>query len=67
MLPGKGPVVGEGVMPMRSREEYQARMRLRYVQADRAEQGGLLTEMDAATGLHRKRLIRRLARPARGT
>lgn len=59
-------MVGEGVMPMGAREEYLARMRPRYVQADRAEQGRLLTEMEAVTGLHRKSLIRRLARPALG-
>ena len=53
-------------MPMGAREEYLARMRPRYVQADRAEQGRLLTEMEAVTGLHRKSLIRRLARPALG-
>lgn len=51
---------------MEARREYLARMRPRYVQADRAEKGRLLSEMAAVTGLHRKSLVRRLTRPALG-
>ena len=59
-------MVGEGTMPREARETYLTRMRPRYESANRAEQGRLLTEMEAVTGLHRKSLLRRLARPALG-
>jgi hypothetical protein len=48
-----------------ARREYLARMRERYVMADRAEKGRLLDEAVAVTGRHRKALIRAWRRPLR--
>lgn len=59
-------MAGAGAMPMEARREYLMRMGPRYAQADRAEKGRLLTEMEVVTGLHRKSLLRRLARPTLG-
>lgn len=51
-----------GAMSIEERRNYLARMRLRYVPADRKGRGQLLEEMGAMTGLHRKSLVR-LMRP----
>jgi len=45
-------------MNIDERRKYLRRMKKRYVQADRKEQGRLLDEMEAVTELHRKSLIR---------
>jgi len=45
-------------MNIDERWKYLRRMKRRYVQADRKEQGQLLDEMEAVTELHRKNLIR---------
>jgi hypothetical protein len=47
-------------MTIDERRKYLRKMRHRYVGADRAQRGQLLTEMEAVTGLHRKSLIRLL-------
>jgi hypothetical protein len=49
-------------MTVDERRRYLARMEPRYRQADRAQQGRLLAEMETMTGLHRKSLLR-LLRP----
>ena len=46
----------EDKMPIDDRFKYLHRVKRRYVQADRKERGRLLDEMEAVTGLHRKRL-----------
>lgn len=48
----------EDKMNIDERWKYLRRMKRRYVQADRKEQGQLLDEMEAVTELHRKNLIR---------
>ena len=48
----------EDKMNIDERRKYLRRMKKRYVQADRKEQGRLLDEMEAVTELHRKSLIR---------
>jgi hypothetical protein len=45
-------------MTIDERRKYLRRMKKRYAQADRKEQGRLLDEMEAVTELHRKSLIR---------
>ena len=47
-------------MTIDERRKYLARMEPRYHQAARAQQGQLLDEMEAMTGLHRKSLVRLL-------
>jgi hypothetical protein len=47
-------------MGRQARAEYLARMRVRYVVADRRTKGVLLGEICAVTGWHRKAVIRRL-------
>ena len=48
----------EEEMTIDERRKYLARMRSRYVTADREGKGTLLGEMEAVTGLHRKSLVR---------
>jgi hypothetical protein len=48
----------EDKMTIDERRKYLGRMKKRYVQAGRKEQGRLLDEMEAVTELHRKSLIR---------
>jgi len=48
-------------MTIAERRKYLKRMQGRYWAADRAGRGGLLDEMAAVTGLHRKSLLRLLA------
>jgi hypothetical protein len=48
----------EEKMSLDERWKYLRRMRKRYLKATRLEQGRLLDEMEAVTGLHRKSLIR---------
>jgi hypothetical protein len=48
----------EDKMNIDERRKYLRRMKKRYVQAGRKEQGHLLDEMEAVTELHRKSLIR---------
>ncbi len=48
----------EEEMNINERRKYLRKMQARYRQASRKEQGQLLTEMEAITGLHRKSLIR---------
>jgi hypothetical protein len=57
MLP-EGEMSNEDKMNIDERRKYLRRMKKRYVQADRKEQGRLLDEMEAVTELHRKSLIR---------
>ncbi|NLE56909.1 MAG: transposase family protein [Planctomycetes bacterium] len=47
-------------MTIDERRKYLHHMRKRYLAADRATRGQLLSEMEAVTGLHRKSLIRLL-------
>jgi len=58
------PQEGTGVGPQ-ARREYVARMRERYVVANRTEKGRLLDEAVTVTGRHRKALIRAWRRPSR--
>ena len=51
-------------MTVNERRKYLTLMRPRYVQANRVGRGGLLTEMAAVTGLHRKSLVRLLGAPS---
>jgi hypothetical protein len=48
----------EDKMNIDERRKYLRRMKKRYVQAGRKEQGRLLDEMEAVTELHRKSLVR---------
>jgi hypothetical protein len=57
MLP-EGKMSNEDKMNIDERRKYLRRMKKRYVQAGRKEQGRLLDEMEAVTELHRKSLIR---------
>jgi len=50
--------VADGEMSVDERRKYLKLMAKRYLGADREERGGLLTEMGAVTGLHRKSLTR---------
>jgi len=50
----------EDKMTIDERRKYLQRMKARYVRANRKEQGLLLDEMEAVTGMHRKSLIRLL-------
>ena len=50
----------EEEMTIDERWKYLRKMKKRYVEADRKEQGRLLDEMEAVTGMHRKSLIRRM-------
>jgi len=59
MLP-EGTVSTEDNMTIDERRKYLRRMKSRYVRANRKEQGLLLDEMEAVTGMHRKSLIRLL-------
>ncbi|SRR5258706_8746387 len=45
-------------MSVSDRRTYLKQMKKRYVTAKRVERGGLLTEMEQVTGLHRKSLTR---------
>ena len=54
--------IDEG-MTVNEQRKYLKLMRPRYVQANRVGRGGLLTEMAAVTGLHRKSLLRLLHAP----
>lgn len=47
-------------MNVDDRRKYLSRMQSRYLAAERARRGELLTEMEAVTGLHRKSLVRLL-------
>ena len=49
----------------RTRRKYLKKLRPRYLAADRAEKGRLLTEMALVTGLHRKSLVRLLNQHSR--
>ena len=51
-------------MTITERRKYLARMRPRYLLADRFEQGRLLDEMQAVTAMHRKSLLRLLHAPS---
>ena len=57
MLP-EGTVTTEEQMTIDERYKYLRKMRMRYLQAGRLEQGELLSEMEVVLGLHRKSLIR---------
>lgn len=48
----------EDEMTLNERRKYLKKMWPRYAQADRSGRNGLLTEMEAVTGMHRKSLIR---------
>ena len=50
----------EEEMTIDERWKYLRKMKRRYVKAGRKEQGRLLDEMEAVTGMHRKSLIRRM-------
>lgn len=49
-------------MTVNERRKYLKLMKPRYQKANQSEQSALLTEMEQVTGLHRKSLLRRLAR-----
>ena len=51
-------------MTVNERRKYLRLMSPRYGKADRAGRGGLLTEMEAVTGLHRRSLVRLLHAPS---
>ncbi len=51
-------MIKEDKMTVDERRKYLRRMKKRYDKADRKEQGWLLDEMEAVTGLHRKSLTR---------
>jgi len=51
-------------MTLTQRRKYLARMRPRYLLADRAQQSRLLDEMEAVSGMHRKSLLRLLHPPS---
>ena len=51
-------------MTVNERRKYLTLMTLRYAGANRVGRGGLLTEMAAVTGLHRKSLVRLLHAPS---
>jgi hypothetical protein len=51
-------------MTVNERRKYLKLMSPRYAKADRAGRGGLLTEMEKVTGLHRKSLLRLLHAPS---
>lgn len=51
-------------MTIDERRKYLKKVQPRYLAADRAGRGALLTEMAAVTGLHRKSLTRLLAAPS---
>jgi hypothetical protein len=55
--------VAEEMLTIDERRKYLKRMQPRYLVADRAGRGVLLTEMEAVTGLHRKSLTRLLRAP----
>ena len=59
MLP-EGTVSIEETMTIDERLKYLRKMKSRYVNVSRSQQGHLLDEMEAVTGLHRKSLIRLL-------
>ena len=48
----------EDRMTIDERRKYLRMMKKRYFQADRKERGGLLDEMEAVTGMHRKSVTR---------
>lgn len=54
----------DDAMTVNERRKYLRLMSGRYAQASRAERGGLLTEMEAVTGLHRRSLMRLLSAPS---
>ena len=51
-------------MNIDDRRKYLSRMQGRYLSAERARKGELLTEMEAVTGLHHKSLVRLLRAPS---
>ncbi len=55
-------MLADDEMTVNERRKYLKKMWPRYQQADRAGRGQLLTEMEHITGMHRKSLIRLLAR-----
>ena len=55
--------MAEEMLTIDERRKYLKRVQPRYLQADRAGRGALLTEMEAVTGLHRKSLTRLLRAP----
>jgi hypothetical protein len=58
-------VLADDEMTIDERRKYLKKLRPRYVAADRAEKGRLLTEMALVTGLHRKSLVRLLNQRSR--
>lgn len=57
-------MAAEVMLTIDERRKYLKRVQPRYVAADRAGRGALLTEMERVTGLHRKSLTRLLAAPS---
>src|SRR2546428_10592103 len=57
---GRASMPTEEQMTVNERRKYLKLMKPRYQKAKRAERSGLLTEMQAVTGLHRKSLLRLL-------
>lgn len=57
-------MAADDAMTIDERRKYLARMQRRYRQAERAEKGRLLTEMELVTGMHRKSLVRVLRQPS---
>ena len=55
--------MAEEMLTIDERRKYLKRVQPRYLEADRAGRGALLTEMEAVTGLHRKSLTRLLRAP----
>lgn len=56
-------MAAEEMLTIDERRKYLRRVQPRYLAADRAGRGALLTEMEAVTGLHRKSLTRLLTAP----
>jgi hypothetical protein len=57
-------MLADDEMTIGERRKYLKRMATRYLAADRAGRGELLSEMEAVTGMHRKSLIRLLGQPS---
>ena len=56
--------MAEVMLTITERRKYLQKVQPRYLAADRAGRGALLTEMAAVTGLHRKSLTRLLTQPS---